>query len=228
VAETEREVEDVRGLYGRTPVAHLHELHILGPSFVAVHAVHVSPEEMETIADSGTKVVHCPESNMKLASGAAAVAELVGMGVTVGLGTDGPASNNNLDLFEEMRSASLLAKLVSRNPEALDARTVLRMATGDAAKVLGMEDRIGSLEAGKLADAIVIDLGRPHLTPMYDVASHLVYAARASDVRDVFVNGRPVVVNGRIITVDWDRVRAEARSVAADIARNLGVNLYGA
>lgn len=228
VAETEREVEDVRRLYGRTPVAHLHELDILGPSFVAVHAVHVSAGEMEIIAGSGTRVVHCPESNMKLSSGAAAVADLVAMGITVGLGTDGPASNNNLDLFEEMRSASFLAKLVSRNPEALDARTVLRMATGDAAKVLGMEERIGSLEPGKFADAIVIGLGGPHLTPMYDVASHLVYSARASDVRDVIVNGRLVVANGRITTVNWDQLRAEACAVASEIAKGLGISLYGA
>ena len=148
-------------------------------------------------------------------------------GVTVAIGTDGPASNNNLDLLEEMRSASLMAKLVTGDPQALDARTVLRMATIDGAKVLGMEDRIGSLEPGKLADLTVINLNRPHLTPLYDPISHLAYAARGSDVRHVMVNGRWVVRDGRITTVDQDNLMARARAVAANIGKDLGITTYG-
>ncbi len=164
---------------------------------------------------------------MKLASGAAPVQDLLDKGITVAIGTDGPASNNNLDLLEEMRSASLMAKLITGNPQALGARTVLRMATTDGATVLGMEDRIGSLEPGKLADLIVIDLNRPHLTPLYDPISHLVYAARGTDVRHVMVNGRWVVHDRRITTVDEANLMARARAMAANIGKDLGIMAYG-
>lgn len=223
VCETRREVDDITARYGRSPVEHLENLGVLGPSFVAAHVIHVSEKEMDLLAGSGTKVVHCPESNMKLASGASPVGELIKRGIAVGIGTDGPASNNNLDLFEEMRSAALMAKLVTGDPESLSARTVLRMACLDAAKALGMEDQIGSLEQGKSADAIVIDLDQPHLTPIYDVASHLVYAARGSDVRDVLVNGRVIVRKGRVTTVDVERVKAASRAKGEQIAGDVGV-----
>src|SRR5208337_5674857 len=144
----------------------------------------------------------------------APVQDLLDKGITVAIGTDGPASNNNLDLLEEMRSASLMAKLITGDPRALGACSVLRMATIDGATVLGMADRIGSLEPGKLADLIVIELNRPHLTPLYDPISHLVYAARGTDVRDVMVNGRWVVQDRRITTVDEANLMARARAVA--------------
>lgn len=227
VCETAQEVEDVKTRYGCTPVEHLHNLGILGNRFVAVHAVHLSEREKDLLATSGTRVVHCPESNMKLASGAADVSGLLSRGVTVGIGTDGPASNNNLDLFEEMRSASLMAKLVTGNPEALDARTVVRMATLDGAKALGMEDSIGSLKPGKLADVTVVDLDRIHLTPAYDPLSHLVYAARGSDVRHVLVNGELVVRNGRVVTVDEGELMAQVRAKARKIGSSLGRQLIG-
>jgi 5-methylthioadenosine/S-adenosylhomocysteine deaminase len=159
---------------------------------------------------------------MKLASGAARVKDFVAKGVSVAIGADGPASNNNLDLLEEMRTASLLSKLASNDPQALDARTVLKMCTTTAAKVLGMEDKIGKLEPGKLADLIVVDLNKPHLTPMYDPISHLVYAARGSDVRHVFVDGKQVVENGRMTTVDEEEVKSRASLVAAKIGNDLG------
>lgn len=222
VSETTREVDEIVGLYGRRPVEHLEDLGILRERFVAVHAVHVSEAEMDMLMESGTKVVHCPESNMKLASGACKVWNLMARGIAVGIGTDGPASNNNLDLFEEMRSASLAAKLVSGDPEALDARSCLRMAFMDAARALGMEDDIGSLEPGKAADVVVMDLDRPHLTPMYDPSSHLVYVARGSDVRDVIVNGTRVVDRGRITTVDEREFRTRARSMASEIGKGVG------
>ena len=227
VSETAQEVEEIQRQHGVRPVEHLRRLGILGRDFVAVHAVHVSDTEQEMLAESATGIVHCPESNMKLASGAAPVQDLLAKGITVAIGTDGPASNNNLDLFEEMRSASLLAKLITGDPQALDARTVLRMATIDGARVLGMEDRIGSLEPGKLADLIVINLNRPHLTPLYDPISHLAYAARGTDVRHVMVNGRWVVRDGRITTIDEDNLMARARGMAANIGKDLGITTYG-
>jgi 5-methylthioadenosine/S-adenosylhomocysteine deaminase len=227
VAETAAEVGEVTRRYGLPPVKHLNGLGVLGPSFVAVHSVHVSEEERELLAQSDTRVVHCPESNMKLASGAAPVIELLRLGVIVGLGTDGPASNNNLDLFEEMRSASLLAKLVNNNPEALSARNVLRMATIDGARTLGMDSDIGSLKAGKLADLIVIDFDQYHLTPVYSPISHLVYSARGSDVRDVMVNGRMVVRGGAVTTVDQERMKAEIADKARDIAQDRGLKHFG-
>lgn len=160
---------------------------------------------------------------MKMASGAAPIQDMVRLGITTGIGTDGPASNNNLDLFEEMRSASFMAKLITGNPEALDARTVLCMATTDGARVLGMEDKIGSLAEGKQADVIVIDLDRPHLTPIYDVISHLVYVARGSDVRDVIVNGRIVVDRGRVTTVDEKEIQTLARMKGCEISEDLNL-----
>lgn len=227
VSETAREVDEVQQRHGVRPVELLHILGILGPDFVAVHVVHVSEAEQEILANSSTGVVHCPESNMKLASGAAPVTDLLAKGVTVAIGTDGPASNNNLDLLEEMRSASLMAKLITGDPQALEARAVLRMATINGAKVLGMEDRIGSLKSGKLADLAVITMDRPHLTPLYDPISHLAYAARGADVRHVMVNGRWVVRDGRITTVDQESLMAQAREVAANIGKDLGITTYG-
>jgi 5-methylthioadenosine/S-adenosylhomocysteine deaminase len=218
IAETRFEVEQIRSRYNRTPLDHIHALGILDRNFVAVHCVHLSEKEMELAAESKAGVVHCPESNMKLASGACPSWDLVQRGVKMAIGTDGPASNNNLDLFEEMRSASFLSKLVTGNPEALDAASVLRMATIGGAEALGLEDRIGSLEPGKLADMIVIDLNRPHLMPMYDPVSHLVYSTKGSDVRDVLVNGKFVVRNGSIVTVDTTELYARIRDLSNKIA----------
>jgi len=227
VAETEREVEVIRSRYGQTPVEHLSRVGVLGQRLVAVHCVHLSEREKEMIAESGTSVVHCPESIMKLASGAAPVAGLLARGAIVGLGTDGPASNNNLDMFEEMRSASFMAKLVSRDPLALDAATMIRMATSSGARALGMETLIGALEPGKAADLIVVDLTRPHFTPLYDPISHLVYCARGSDVRDAIVNGRPVVRDGRVTTVNEAKLREEVLELASRVARDLGRDIPG-
>jgi 5-methylthioadenosine/S-adenosylhomocysteine deaminase len=228
VAEAAGEIGDIRRRYGARPVEHLKAAGVLGPKFVAVHAVHLSDSEKDLLADTGTKVVHCPECNMKLTSGTAPVWDLMKKGVTVAIGTDGAASNNNLDLFEEMRSASLLAKLVTGDPESLPASAALRMATTDGARALGLDDQIGTLQEGKLADVIVVDLNRPHLTPLYDPISHVVYSARGSDVLHVFVNGRQVVKNGRITTVDEAEVTTRVASMAAKIAKDLGLTDYGA
>jgi 5-methylthioadenosine/S-adenosylhomocysteine deaminase len=227
VSETSFEVEEIRSRYGRPPVEHLDSLGLLGERFVAVHCVHVSEDEQDLLARSGTRVVHCPESNMKLASGSSPVGDLCARGIILGLGTDGPASNNNLDMFEEMRTASLAAKLVTHDPQALGARRVLKMATIDGARALGMDDRIGSLVPGKLADVVVVDLNKPHLTPLYDPISHLVYAARGSDVRDVIVNGVVVVRQGKIQTIDESNIKRRARAMASEIGRQVGAQAYG-
>ncbi|MEJ2718000.1 MAG: amidohydrolase family protein [Deltaproteobacteria bacterium] len=223
VSETAWEVNELRNRYQCGPVAHLKDVGILGKDFIAVHVTHVSDAEMDMLAESRTGVVHCPEANMKLGSGAAPVSGLLQRGVIVGIGTDGPASNNNLDLFEEMRSASLLAKVISGNPEALDARTVLRMATIDGAALLGLDDRTGSLAPGKFADLVILDLNRPHLTPAYDLISHLVYSAKGSDVRDLIVNGKVIVDHGRITTIDEEALKAAVRKFAERIRSDMGV-----
>ncbi len=229
VAETRWEVEEIKSRFGKTPLQHVSDLGILDQHFVAVHCVHLSEHEKDLLADSKAGVVHCPESNMKLASGACPSWDLVKRGAAVAIGTDGPASNNNLDLFEEMRSAALMAKLITGDPEALDARSVLRMATIQGARALGLDDRIGSLEPGKLADLIVIDLDQPHLTPMFDPVSHLVYCARGSDVRDVIVDGGIVVRNGKVLTIDYkelaERVLLIAEKIADDYRNQNGAGI---
>ena len=228
VSETEWEVDEISRKYGSRPIEHLANIGILKKGLVAVHAIHLTDNEKQLLAQSGAATVHCPEANMKLASGAARVQDLLNLGVVVGLGTDGPASNNNLDLFEEMRSASLMGKLISGNPESMSARTVVNMATIGGAKALGMEDKIGSLKPGKKADVAIVALDRPHLTPLYDPISHLVYSAKASDVRDVIVNGKIIVRQGRITTVDEAELRAQIQVMAADIAKDLSIRNHGA
>ena len=228
VSETVWEVEEISRKYGARPIEHLANIGILKKGLVAVHTIHLTDREKQLLAQSGAAAVHCPEANMKLASGAAQTQDLLNLGVVVGLGTDGPASNNNLDLFEEMRSASLMGKLISGNPQSMSARTVLNMATTGGAKALGMEDRIGALKPGKKADVAIVALDRPHLTPLYDPISHLVYSAKASDVRDVIVNGEVIVRQGRIMTVDAAELRAQVRAMAADISKDLSIMNQGA
>lgn len=180
---------------------------------VLAHAVYLSPEDIATIAASGAGTAHNPESNMKLGiPRAAPVAQSLAAGIPVGLGTDGPASNNDLDLFGEMDAAAKLHKFASGDPAVLPAETVFRMATMGGARALGLDDRIGSLEPGKRADIALLDPRRPGLTPLYAVYSHLVYAADGSDVTTVLVNGRIVVQDGRALTVDEEDVMRQARS----------------
>jgi 5-methylthioadenosine/S-adenosylhomocysteine deaminase len=227
-SETEWDVEEISGKYGARPIEHLANIGILKSGLVAVHCIHLTDHEKQLLAQSDAAAVHCPEANMKLASGAARVQDLINLGVVVGLGTDGPASNNNLDLFEEMRSASLMGKLISGNPESISARAVLNMATTGGARALGMEDEIGSLKPGKKADVAIVALDKPHLTPMYDPISHLVYSAKASDVRDVIVNGEIIVRQGRIMTVDEAELTEPVRTLAADISKDLTIMNQGA
>lgn len=209
--ETEDEIRDSVRQHGVRPLARLHALGMLGPDLIAVHAVHLDPAETALLSAHGCHVAHCPTSNLKLASGIAPCAALLASGVNVGLGTDGPASNNRLDLWQEMRLAALLAKGVSARPEVVPAQTALRMATLDAARALGLEERIGSLEIGKQADIVAVDLSAPHNQPCYDPISQLVYCAGRGDVTDVWVAGRHVVRERRCQTLDQAETLARVR-----------------
>ena len=223
LAETHREVEDCRARYGASPVAHLHRLGLLTNRLLADHAVVLSDADKELLAASGAGVAHCPESNMKLASGIAPVADLLRLGIPVGLGTDGCASNNNLDLIQEMDTAAKLQKVDRMDPTVLPAPTALRLATRGGARVLGLERQVGVLAPGLKGDLIVIDLDQPHLTPLYDPYSHLVYAATGADVQTVLVHGRVVVQDRRLLSFDLEETLAHARELAGGLlAKKVG------
>jgi 5-methylthioadenosine/S-adenosylhomocysteine deaminase len=172
--------------------------------------VHVSPEDIDILVELEVGVAHNPVSNLKLASGVAPVPAMLARGVKVGLGTDGAASNNTLDMLRDLQLSALLHKAMASDPTVLPARAALEMATIGGARVLGLDDRIGTLAEGKEADVICVSIDRARATPLYDPFSHLVYAARASDVRHVLVRGKLVVGDGKLRTIDLERVRAEA------------------
>jgi 5-methylthioadenosine/S-adenosylhomocysteine deaminase len=221
MAETEREVIEIRQKYGKAPFAHLASLDVLGPHVIADHCVWMDHAEIDVMAQSGARAIHNPESNMKLASGIAPIPALLKQGITVGLGTDGCASNNNLDMFSEMDSTAKLHKVNAMDPTVMDALTVLRMATIEGARALGLEQATGSLEKGKKADVIIVDVRKPHLTPLYNPYSHLVYAARGSDVSHSIINGRLVMENRNLVTLDVGKVMEEARRQAFKIKDRL-------
>ena len=217
VAESASEIEEVRRKYGKKPFEHLESLGVLGPQLIADHCVHVDDVEIRRMANHGVKAITNPESNMKLASGISPVPRLLAQGITVGLGTDGCASNNNLDLFEEMDTTAKVHKVAAMDPTVLDAWTVLNMATFSGAKALGMEDRIGSLEVGKKADVIVVDTHKPHLTPMYNPYSHLVYAAKGNDVSHCVVNGMLVMQDRKLLTLELQAVLHKAKEMSQKV-----------
>ncbi|MFW5931043.1 MAG: amidohydrolase, partial [Desulfosalsimonas sp.] len=214
VAETWKEVETTKQRYGMSPIAHLSDIGVLSPRLVACHCVALEKNDIRLLADQNVKVSHNPESNMKLASGIAPVPEMLGAGVCVGLGTDGPTSNNNLDMFMEMDAAAKIHKAATLDPTVMEAEKVLRMATIDAARTLGLEEKIGSLEPDKKADIIVIDTQKPHLTPMYNVYSHLVYSASGSDVTNVIINGLPVMTERQLTMFDLNSTMENMQSIA--------------
>jgi len=218
LAENDSEVQLVLEKYGKRPVRHLADLGLLRPDLIADHCVALDDDAMALIADSGTKVVHCPESNMKLASGIAPVPRLLEMGVTVALGTDGCASNNNLDMFGEMDTCAKLHKAAALDPTVLPAETVLRMATGSGADALGWGNRLGRIAPGMLADIIIVDFSKPHLTPVYNPVSHLVYAAGAADVRTSIIGGRIVMEDRKLLTLDLDKILSHVRKFSEQIA----------
>ncbi|HTY13780.1 MAG TPA: amidohydrolase [Candidatus Omnitrophota bacterium] len=217
LSETAGEVAQLKLKYGVSPVEHLERAGFLCPQLSAAHCVHLSKAEIEILKKYDVKVAHCQESNMKLASGWAPVVEMQYAGLTVGLGTDGAASNNNLDLFDEMDAVAKVHKLVRNDPTVMDAKTVLKMATSDAARVMLKEKEIGSLKPGMTADIIILDLDRPHLTPLYNVYSHLVYSAGGSEVTTVIINGRMVMEDKKILTTDERGIMDEANRIARRI-----------
>jgi 5-methylthioadenosine/S-adenosylhomocysteine deaminase len=205
-----------------SPVAYLQSIGFWGPRTVVKHGVWVDAADITLLRSHQVAVSHNPESNMKLSSGIAPVPEYLAAGVTVGLGTDGAASNNDLDMFEAMRFAALLHKVKTGDPRALPAATVLEMATMAGARALGLEKQIGSLEIGKRADVVIVSAAGARMTPLYDPVSHLVYAAHGADVRTVIVNGRVVMRDRKVLTLDEPAVLAEARTFADAVRAAVG------
>lgn len=210
LAETEDELRQVEERYGMRPVALLDKVGLLTPRTIAAHCVHLTDEEISLLAERGVVVAHCAQCNMKISSGTAPVARMLQAGVTVTLATDGPASNNDLDLWEELRAAAFQQKLTTRNPLSLPAYEVLRMATVEGARAMGLMGELGIIKEGALADVILLDLQKPHLQPLGDVVSTLVYSAKASDVEMVVVGGRVVVENRRVVGLDMTALLEEA------------------
>jgi 5-methylthioadenosine/S-adenosylhomocysteine deaminase len=219
VSETKNEVSLIKERYGLTPVGFLENLGILSPNLLACHCVHLTQDDIDLLKKHDVKVAHNPESNMKLASGIAPVPELIKNGVCVGIGTDGCASNNNLDIFHEMSMAAKLGKAGTGDPSAMDAKSVLRMATIGGAKALGLSGITGSLEAGKKADIIILDTRKPHLTPMYNPVSHLVYAARGSDVTTSVINGKVIMEDRKLLSLDITKTAGKVIEMAKEISR---------
>jgi 5-methylthioadenosine/S-adenosylhomocysteine deaminase len=207
VHETAEEIRFSLDRFGLRPLERLQILGLVSPALLAVHMTQLEDHEIERLAGAGAHVLHCPESNLKLASGFCPVTRLLEAGVNVALGTDGAASNNDLDMFGEMRSAALLAKGVSGNATAVPAHTALRMATLNGARALGLACETGSLEAGKCADLIAVDLDRIETLPLYDPVSQLVYATGREQVTDVWIAGRRVLKTRRLTTLDEDTLR---------------------
>jgi 5-methylthioadenosine/S-adenosylhomocysteine deaminase len=204
--------------------AFLKEIGFLNERLIAFHCVHMTDEDIRMFAETGAKVVHNPESNMKLASGIAPVPDMLKAGVTVGLGTDGCASNNNLDLFQEMDTAAKIHKVHRLDPTTMAAETVVRMATCEGARVLGMDGFTGTLKPGMKADLILVDLKKPHLTPIYNEYSHLVYAVKGDDVKTSIINGRVVMKDGKILSLDEEEAMERVSRIAVRIRKSLGMD----
>jgi 5-methylthioadenosine/S-adenosylhomocysteine deaminase len=219
--ENPAEARQLAEKFGKRATRFLREIGLLDERFIAFHCVVMDEEDMRIFFDHGCKVVHNPESNMKLASGVAPVPAMLKRGIVVGLGTDGCASNNNLDMFQEMDTAAKLAKAACLDPTVMSARTVLRMATCDGARVLGLEKLVGSLEAGKKADLCILDMQKPHLTPLYNEYSHLVYAVNGADVDTVLINGKVVMKSRRLLTIDEEEAMRRVRTIAARVGTRL-------
>ena len=209
VHETALEVADAVAASGKRPLQRLADLGLISPRLLCIHATQLTDDEIALLAESGASVVHCPESNLKLASGFCPIGKLAKAGVNIALGTDGPASNNDLDMFSEMHTAALLAKAVAGDASVIPAWQALRIATINGAKALGLDDRIGSLEAGKFADIVAVDMQAINAIPVYQPLSHLAYSTSSSQVSHVWVAGRLLVDNRQLITLNLDSLRAQ-------------------
>jgi len=224
VAEMKKEWDDSEKANGMSPVAYLEKVGVLGPDVVAAHCIFVDEADRKLLAERGVGCVHNPSSNMMIASGVSPVPEMRSQGVAVGLGTDGPAgSNNDLDLMEEIDLAAKLAKISTMNPLALNARSVVEMATIDGARALHMEREIGSVEAGKKADLVLINLNEPNGVPMYDVYAQIAYASKGSDVDTVVIAGKVVMRDRKLLTIDEPKVLEKAREYGKSVKASLGM-----
>jgi 5-methylthioadenosine/S-adenosylhomocysteine deaminase len=222
LAETRAEVDSALQLGQSTPTVYLSTHGVWGPRTLAAHGVWVSPDDMKVLAEHGVAVSHNPESNMKLASGTAPVVDYLRAGVTLGLATDGAASNNDLDMFEVMRFTALLHKLQHNDPRVLPASQVLELATRGGAKALGLDRRIGSLEVGKAADLILVSTRGARQTPLYDPISHLVYVAHGDDVMTTIVNGRVLMRDRKVLSLNETEILREAQAAAANVRAAVG------
>jgi 5-methylthioadenosine/S-adenosylhomocysteine deaminase len=217
VHETAQEINEAITNTGNRPLKRLADLGMISPYLMAVHMTQLEAGEIEQLVSSGSHVVHCPESNLKLASGFCPVGKLLSAGVNVALGTDGAASNNDLDMFSEMRTAALLAKGVSEDATTVPAHQALRMATLNGAKALGIENKIGSLTTGKFADIVAVDFDTIEATPVYDPVSHLVYCCNREQVSDVWIAGKHVMKERTLTTLDTDQIKQAARNFSDNI-----------
>ncbi|HSF23255.1 MAG TPA: amidohydrolase, partial [Blastocatellia bacterium] len=222
IAEDQAEVKTIQERYGSSSVSYLDRIGLLDHRVIAAHMVWPTEEDIKTLATRKVGVAHCPQSNMKIAAGAAPVPQMLRAGVSVGLGTDGAASNNDLSIWEEIDTAAKLHKLISKDPTVITAREALEMATIRGARAIHLDKDIGSLEAGKLADLIIVDGSSTHQTPAYDVYSKLAYSTKASDVETVIINGRVIMRNRRVLTVDERSVRVRAIEYRDRIRKSLG------
>ena len=224
VAEMKKERDDSEKANGMSPVAYLDKIGVLGPDIVAAHCIFVDEADRKLLAERGVGCVHNPSSNMMIASGVSPVPEMRAAGIAVGLGTDGPAgSNNDLILMEEIDLAAKLAKISKMDPLALNAKSVVEMATIDGARAIHLEKEIGSLEAGKKADVILISLDEPNAVPMYDVYSQIAYALKGSDVETVIIGGKVVMRDRRLLTIDEPKVLEKAREYGKSVKASLGM-----
>ena len=214
LSETKKEVEDSFEQYKKSPIKHVYDLGLFEIPTLAAHCVHVSDEDIEILSANGVSVVNNPGSNLKLASGFAPVEKMINRGVNVALGTDGSSSNNNLNMFEEINLAAVINKAVNESAISIPAITAIEMATSNGAKALNWEDEIGSIEVGKKADLILVDMNKPHLYPRHNVVSALAYSCQASDVETVIVDGKVLMEKYELKTIDIEKVMYNAEKVA--------------
>lgn len=219
LCETQSEVQESLRLYGKTPVAHAQDCGLFDRPLLAAHCVHVTAADIELMRAAGVHVAHNPQSNLKLASGIAPLPQMKQAGLVVGIGTDGAASNNNLDMFEEMRLAATLHKAVAADAAVIPAREAFQMATEDGAKAVFQPSSTGRLEAGAAADITLLDLSSPHFMPNFDLLSNIVYASGADDVTDVFIAGRPVLLQRSVQTLDAERIEYEVKRIHGELTR---------
>jgi len=217
LSETRDEVDEIIRRTGKRPAMYLDDLGVLNNNLIAAHSIHLDDEELYAVCQKGVRIVHVPESNMKLSSGVARVSDMIKIGIKPGIGTDSCASNNNLDLFKEMDTAAKLGKVFTGNPVDMSAATVLKMATCWGAEAMGLKDKTGTIERGRKADIIVVDTRTPHMTPLYNPVSSIVYSANGSDVKDVIVNGKVLMKDREFLTLDRDEIMERVRVISRGI-----------